>query len=172
MQRSIGGEMVVGVARYNVVMKIRFSLVLSALALASFALAQTGEAPRSVHKSQAEAASKTAAFSTVPAGDGSVAKALKATDLAEAKAMVGKSGAFTGKITKVFAPKSNGVVILNFANDFKTALTAVVMGQNFSAFPDLTTLKGKTVLITGKFEMYKGSLEVVLKSPDQLKLIK
>ena len=153
-------------------MKKILSLALVALSLGGLAYARQDEEKKPPRKPQTEAASKTAKFGTVEAGDGSVREALKATDLAGAKAKQGKMGAFTGKITKVFAPKSNGVVILNFANDFKTALTAVVEAKNFAAFPDLADLKGKTVLVSGKFDAFKGAPQILLKTPDQLKIVK
>ncbi|WP_395091938.1 hypothetical protein [Armatimonas sp.] len=92
------------------------------------------------------------------AGDGSVTKALKATDLAGAKKLVGKDGAFEGTVVKVFSPSSNGLVILNF-------------DKNYADFPDIQSLKGKHVLISGKFDDFKGSPEIVLARPDQLKLV-
>ena len=153
-------------------MKKTLSLALIALSLGGLAYARQDDEKKPPRKPQASIASKTATFSSVAAGDGSVREALKATDLEGAKAKQGKTGAFTGKIVKVFAPKSNAIVILNFANDFKSALTAVVEAKNFDKFPDLADLKGKTVLISGKFDAFKGAPQILLKTPDQLKIVK
>lgn len=152
-------------------MKTLFSLFAVTLALGGMAIAQD-DTKKPERKPQAEVASTSAKFATVAAGDGSVRDALKATDLDKAKEKQGKSGAFTGKIVKVFSPKSNSVVILNFHEDYKKALTAVVESKNFSKFPKLTELKGKTVLVTGKFDTFKGAPQINLKTPDQLKVIK
>ncbi len=157
--------------RYNGRMKIRLSLFAAALALGSLAIAQD-DAPRPERKAQTEVASASAKFATIAAGDGSVKEALKADDLDGAKAKLGKTGAFTGKIVKVFAPKSNARVILNFNDDYKKSITAVVDAKNFDKFPKLTELKGKTVLVSGKFEAFKGAPQMLLKTPDQLKIVK
>lgn len=122
-------------------------------------------------KPQSAVASKTATFATVKAGDGSVTQALKASDLAGAKKLVGKEGAFEGTVTALYAPGSNALVILNFDKNYRNALTAVVRAKNFAAFPDLKALKGKRVLVSGKFEDYQGRPEVALTKLDQLKLI-
>jgi hypothetical protein len=129
-------------------------------------------AKKEKHKSQAETASKSATFASVSATDKSVTGALKSTDLEGAKKLEGKAGAFTGTVTKVFAPKGNSLVILNFAADYKTAVTAVVRWKSFSAFPTLTSLEGKKVLVSGKFVNYQDRPEIELTSPSQLKIVK
>ena len=136
-----------------------------------FVLAQDEKPKSEPAKAQASVASKTAKFGSVKAGDGSVTKALKASDLAGAKKLVGKEGIFEGTVAKVFSPSSNGVVILNFDKNYKNALTAVLRVKNYADFPDMQTLKGKHVLISGKFEDYKGSTEIQLTKPEQVKLI-
>lgn len=123
-------------------------------------------------KSQSESASKTAVFATVTASDKSVKDALKATDLEGAKKQTGKAGVFTGTVTKVFAPKSNALVILNFASDYKTAITAVVRQRSFSAFPALSSLEGKKVVISGTVTSYQNRPEIELTSSSQIKLVK
>lgn len=152
-------------------MYTRRAVLLTALCavVTPFALAQ--EAKPDKNKPQSEVASKTAKFATVKPGDGSVTQALKASDLAGAKKLVGKDGTFEGTVAALFTPKGNGLVILNFDKNYRNALTAVVRSKSFAAFPDLKELKGKRVLITGKFEDYQGRPEVVLTKPEQLKLI-
>ncbi|WP_309690200.1 hypothetical protein [Armatimonas sp.] len=152
--------------------KLRLSLLAAVCALSMpFVLAQDEKPKPEPAKPQASVASKSAKFGTVKAADGSVTKALKATDLAGAKKLVGKDGAFEGTVVKVFSPSSNGLVILNFDKNYRNALTAVLRVKNYADFPDMQSLKGKHVLISGKFEDFKGSSEVVLTKPDQVKLI-
>ena len=121
--------------------------------------------------SQTSVASKTA-FATIKASDPKVKGAKSATDLQASKALVGKSGAFVGTVTKVFAPKSNSVVLLNFAQDYKSALVGAVDDQNFAKLPDLTKLKGKKVLLSGKVVDFKGQPQVQIDSPDDVRVIK
>lgn len=154
-------------------MKQKFAVLIglfAAIAVASPALAQGGK-PRPEHKPQAEVEAK-AQFATVKADDGAVKKALDAKQLDEAKKLIGKEGAFKGTVTKVFAPKGNAVVILDFAPNFKEAVTAVVKAESYPKFPDLNQLKDKKVLVTGKFEDFRGAPQIVLEKLDQIKLIK
>jgi hypothetical protein len=127
---------------------------------------------KKVKKSQEESASKSATFTTVAATDKSVTGAVKATDLEGVKKLVGKPITFTGTVTKAFAPKGNNLVILNFAADYKTAVTAIVRQDSFSAFPLLATLEGKKVVVTGTVTEYQGRPEIELKTPSQIKLVK
>jgi DNA/RNA endonuclease YhcR with UshA esterase domain len=131
--------------------------------LAVFAAAQDN--------TQAESASKTAKFGSIAASDSSVKSAIDAHDLKTAASMVGKTGAFTGTVTKIYSPKSGSIVIINFDRDFKTALTAVVKKSSFSKLPDLSQLEGKKVIVTGKFIDFKGATEIDVDSPDNIKVI-
>jgi DNA/RNA endonuclease YhcR with UshA esterase domain len=124
------------------------------------------------YKSQEESASKNARFATISATDKSVTEALKATDLENARKLTGKAATFTGTVTKVFAPKSNALVILNFAPDYRTAVTAVIRRNSFSTFPTLSSLEGKKVLVSGTVVNYQNRPEIELKNLSQIKIVK
>lgn len=124
-----------------------------------------------IGKAQSEMASKTIAFSTVPASDPAVAKALEAHSLADAQQQVGKSGAFQGTVSQTYSPDDHDIVILDFDKKYKTALTAVVMPADYGKFPDLSTLRGKHVLISGTFSAPKGKPQITLTDPAQIKVI-
>jgi len=148
-------------------------LALLALAACSWATppvlhAQEGKA---AGRPQAEVASKSAKFATVAESAREYQDAKDATDLETAAKLTGKTATFRGTVVKVFTPKSNSLVILNFARDYKTALTAVVRKEHFGAFPKLDDLKDKKVLVTGKVVEFEERPEVVLTSPDQLKIV-
>ncbi len=152
------------------------SAPLVAAPLSALAIAQKETAPakdvKKVKKSQEESASKNATFATVAASDKSVREAVKATDLASVKKLTGKAITFTGTVTKAFAPKGNNLVILNFASDYKTAVTAIVRQASFGGFPSLSSLEGKKVVVTGTVTEYQGRPEIELKTPSQIKLVK
>ncbi len=133
---------------------------------------QKDKAGKAKYKSQEELAAKGVQFATIAASDKAVVGAMKATDMEQAKKLTGKAGAFIGTVTKVFAPKSNALVILNFASDYRTAVTAVVRQRSFSAFPALSSLEGKRVLITGNVSNYQNRPEIELKSVSQVKIVK
>lgn len=120
---------------------------------------------------QAEAASKTAKFATVQKSAREFTDALEAKDLAAAKKLLGKEASFKGKVVRLFSPASNNLVILNFARDYKTALVAVVRKEHFALFPDLKSLEGKEVLVTGKIEDYRGQTQAAVTKLDQIRLV-
>ena len=132
--------------------------------------AQTPHAERPDLVPQWEVAAK-GAFKTVRATDSVVKKALKAKDLAGAQKLLGKEGAFEGTVTKVYTPKKNTIVILNFAPSFRDALTAVVKPESYENFPDLRTLEKKRVLVSGKLEVYQGRPQIVLTKPEQVRIV-
>ena len=128
-----------------------------------------GEKPS--RKSQSEVSAKTN-FGTVAASSPSVKKALDAKDLAGAQKLVGKEGAFQGTVTKVYTAKGNSIVILDFSPKFSDALTTVLKPENYAKFPNMDTLNGKHILVSGKFEDFHGKPQIVLSKPDQVKVIK
>ena len=164
-------------------MKLRFLLVCAALAPFSTLHAQdlnkqfpvkppkagSSNAKKPAGPPQSKVAAK-GAFPTVKAADTKGAK--PATDLAGAKKLVGKTVTFVGTVDRVFVIKGNGVVLLNFAKNYKNAVVGAVNAKNFGAFPDLNQLKGKKVTITGKVVIYKGAPEVELEKAGAIKIVK
>lgn len=124
-----------------------------------------------IGKAQSELASKTATFGTILAADHAVAKALEAHNLADAQKQVGKTGAFQGTVTQVYSPDDHDIVVLDFDKQYKTALTAVLLPGDYAKFPDLSTLQGKHVLITGTWSAPKGKPQITLTDPAQIKVI-
>jgi len=144
-------------------------IALLSLALLSPALAQPpgtgGGGP------QARIASKTARFTSVKRTEKRFKDSLEAANLAAATSRKGKTASFHGKVARVFSPQSGRVVILNFHEDYKKAVVAVVQKENFPAFPDLKPLEGKEVLISGEVTLYQERPQVVLRKPDQVWLV-
>lgn len=147
-------------------------LIAAALSIAGtpvLALQKEGGKPE--RKPQSELARKVA-LATIPATSLELKKALDSHDLAGAKKLVGREGAIQGTVAKVFTPRSNALVILNFDKDYKKALVVVVKAADFAKFPDLETLKDKHVLIRGKFVEYNGAPELALTDASHLKIVK
>ena len=146
---------------------------LPVLAARTPATAQNEKPPaRPAGQAQSEVASTTARFGTVAKSSAEYRSARDAKELAEAKKQLGQRAAFRGTVAQVFSPKGHSVVLLNFAKDYQTALTAAVRKQHFSHFPDLNTLKGKEVVVTGAVVDYKGRPELELTSPEQVRLVR
>jgi hypothetical protein len=128
-----------------------------------------GSGAKGATEKQATVASTTAKFGTVAVTDDIYKTAIDAHALADALKLVDKDGAFKGKVAKVYEPR--GLAIVEFDEDYKTALTAVVRSANFANFPAITNLIGKNVVITGKFIKYRETAEVVLEKPDQVRIV-
>jgi hypothetical protein len=157
-------------------LKIMFAS--AALTLVTFAggaklRAQDGDHKSHDHEAgQKSVASKSAKFESVAKTDALYKGALDAHDKDAAAKMSGKDGAIKGKVAKLFSPRGGSVLILNFDEDYKTALTAVVKKDNFSKFPDLSQLDGKEIVVSGKFTDFKGSPQIELSDPKQITVVK
>jgi hypothetical protein len=101
--------------------------------------------------SQQAVASKTAVFGSASKTAEIYASAIDAHDLAGAYKKVGQKGAFKGIVSKIFEARDGDLVILDFDPQYKTALTAVLKNSDFAKFPDVKTLEGKEVIVSGSF---------------------
>lgn len=97
--------------------------------------------------------------------------ALDAHDLDGIKAKAGQDCAFKGTVSAIYAAPSGKIRILNFDPQYKKAMSAVVKSEQFDNFPDLETLVGKEVLITGKVVLHRERPEIQLKEIHQLRLV-
>src|SRR5688572_13237887 len=141
-----------------------------ALPLASLAQKDKPEGAKKDHPAQASVAIKKP-FATIPAKDPALTKATEAKDLATVKKLVNKEAALKGTVDKVFASRGNSIVILNFAKNYKDAASVVLKPENYAKFPNMETLKDKTILVTGKVNLFREQPQIELTKPDQLKIV-
>lgn len=120
---------------------------------------------------QSDVADKKATFATVAKTEKVYTNAIDAHDLAKAKSLEGKTGAFRGTVAKIFVSGAGTVLILNFDNDYKTALTAALRKSDFSSFPDMNQLQGKEIVVSGKFEDFRGATEILLTDKKQISIV-
>ena len=120
---------------------------------------------------QADLASKTEKFGTLSKTDDLYKTALDAHALADALKQVDKDGAFKGTVAKIFEPRGGAMAIVNFDENYKTALTALLKKDEFDKFPALTNLLTKEVVVTGKFIEYQGRAEIILTNASQVKVV-
>lgn len=120
------------------------------------------------YKKQADAASATATFATVSKTNEAYTTALEAHDLDGAKGKVGSAGAFKGTVSGLF--ERPGFLIVNFDKNYKTALSAVVRSKSFGAFPNLQTIVGKEVVVSGTFSLHQERPQIQLSTADQIKI--
>lgn len=154
-------------------MKVSRGIVALTLVLAllsPFAVARQDD-DKPAGKPQSELAPKDKAFAKIAPDAPEVKKATPADNLDAAKAAIGKQGSFVGKVDRVFSPKSNSVVLLNFAQDYHKAVVGQIAAADFNKFPDLKKLEKKKVLISGKVTDYKGRPQVTLTVLSGIKII-
>lgn len=62
---------------------------------------------------------------------------------------------------------------LNFHSDWQRTFTAVIFERSFAAFPPKPEehYRGKKVRVTGLVREYKGKPEIILASPDQIRIV-
>lgn len=117
-------------------------------------------------------ASKTAKFGAVDKDDAAYRNALDAHDLAGALKLVGKDGAFKGTVSKLYEERDGDMVVFDFDPNYRIALTAVLKNPDFPKFPDVKTLDGKEIVVSGKFVDYHGKGQIELSDPLQIKVVK
>jgi hypothetical protein len=84
-------------------------------------------------------------------------------------AHVGQSVTVEGAVSDVFTARS-GVTLLDIGGRYPdNPFTAVILATDAGKFPDLKTLDGKTVDITGPVKLYKGKPEIVVSDAAQIK---
>lgn len=120
---------------------------------------------------QSAVAVKDKKFAVVKPEADVVKKAIHASDLLAFKDKTSKEITITGKVYSVFAPKSHSIVLLNFATNYKDAITVAIKAKDFANFPDLRKLKDKQVVVTGKCIDYKGQPELEISLLKQLQVI-
>lgn len=120
---------------------------------------------------QRDVASGTGKFQTVSKTDPAWQQAMDAHELGAAAKRIGQAASFKGTISKVYESRDGGIVILDFDANYRTALTAVLKKPDFAKFPDLRDLSGKQIIVSGSFIDYQGRAEIVLSSPDQIKIV-
>jgi micrococcal nuclease len=68
---------------------------------------------------------------------------------------------------------SGKICFLNFSKDYKNTLTLVIFADDLRRFPANPEqyYKGRKISVQGRIKDYKGKVEIVLKSSDQIKLL-
>jgi DNA/RNA endonuclease YhcR with UshA esterase domain len=93
------------------------------------------------------------------------------------KALVGQDATVRGKVVEVFVPRSGSVTILNFfagpeRRDFNVVIDKANMDAVNAAFNGdvAAALKDQTVLVTGTVSEYRGSPQIKVEKPEQIKI--
>src|SRR5262249_53917309 len=84
--------------------------------------------------------------------------------------LVGTEGSFRGTVDKLFEERDGDLIVFDFDPNYRTALTAVLRNPDFPKFPVVRDLKGKEIVVSGKFVDYHGKAQIELTDPKQIKL--
>ena len=88
----------------------------------------------------------------------------------DAAAHVGQMATVQGLVANVYT-SSKGNVFLNFEYPYPNEVfSGVIFSSSAAQFGDLTAYQGKQVQVTGQIRLYKGKPEIILQSPNQLRI--
>ena len=88
----------------------------------------------------------------------------------QASAHIGETASVVGVVTEVFM-SNRGNIFLDFGGKYpRQAFTAVIFSRDATKFPGVMALRGMTVAVLGEIKLYKGGPEIILSTPDQLKV--
>lgn len=89
----------------------------------------------------------------------------------EASVNIGKRVILIGYVADVVIRKK--VIYLNFDNKYpKHTFTGVIFASDHNKFDDIKIYKSKQVELTGLISEYRGKPQIIIKSPDQIKIVK
>jgi hypothetical protein len=67
---------------------------------------------------------------------------------------------------------SRGNIFLNIDGIYPdNPFTAVIFKSDADKFPNIKSLEGKTIIVTGQIKLYRNKPEIILNSPNQIKLV-
>ena len=89
---------------------------------------------------------------------------------ADARAHVGQTVTVEGAVSDVHTVARSGVTFIDMGGHYPdNVFTAVILADDTSKFPNVESLNGQTVDITGQVRLYKGNPEIILKDAGQIK---
>jgi hypothetical protein len=88
----------------------------------------------------------------------------------EAGKHAGEEATITGKVVAV-SKSGKGTIYLNFGDRFpRQVFSGVVLARDQEKVGDVQAYEGKTVAITGRIELWEEKPQIVIRTPDQIKL--
>lgn len=95
-----------------------------------------------------------------------------AIDYTQATNFVGENKTVRGTVVEVYYSAKSDTTFLNFCSSYQGCpFSSVVFSSDKSKFGNINQYEGKTVEITGLIKTYKGSAEIILNSPGQIKIM-
>src|SRR5665213_829021 len=89
---------------------------------------------------------------------------------ADTQKYVGKNVTVEGPVSEVHHAASGNVTFVDMGGHYpNNAFAGVIFSDDANKFPNVDTLDGKTVDISGTIELYHGRTEIILNDPEQMK---
>jgi DNA/RNA endonuclease YhcR with UshA esterase domain len=83
---------------------------------------------------------------------------------------LGQSVTVEGTVSEVHTDDRSGITFINMGGRYPDqAFTGVIFADDVDKFPNVDSLTGRVVDITGRVQSYKGRLEIIITDPAQLK---
>jgi DNA/RNA endonuclease YhcR with UshA esterase domain len=100
-----------------------------------------------------------------------VVNALDTGDVESLLAVSGSTATVKGRLHRLFYPKTGQALILNFSDNYKSSAAAKIPYSLFSDVPDMRPYIGKTLLVSGQVENFKGRPQVDVCSASDIKVV-
>lgn len=128
--------------------------------------------PGSQNSAKQESAPLTPQVQIPTAPASSAGDKTEAIDYTQATNFVGENKTVQGQVVKVYYSAKSDTTFLDFCSSYQGCpFSSVVFSSDKSKFGNINQYEGKTVEITGLIKTYKGSAEIILNSPSQIKIV-
>lgn len=92
-------------------------------------------------------------------------------DFRDAASQTGKDACVSARVLRVFTSRA-GNTFLDFCTDYrKCPFTSVIFSSDREKFGDLETLRGRRVEIRGLVREYQGRAEIIIRNPEQIRVL-
>lgn len=110
-------------------------------------------------------------FSSTAASAASEGAAGGCVGFRDAASQTGKSACISARVLRVFTSRA-GNTFLDFCPDYRQCpFTSVIFSSDREKFGDLTTLRGRRVEIRGLVSEYQGRAEIIIRDPEQIRVL-
>ncbi len=85
---------------------------------------------------------------------------------------IGEFASVKGKVYQVYISRK-GTIFLNIDGIYpNNPFSAVIFNSDAPKFTNIRSLEGKTIIVTGLIRTYQGKPEIIIREPNQIKIIK
>lgn len=83
---------------------------------------------------------------------------------------VGEAATVEGVVDEVHVARKSGTIFIDMGGQYpNNTFTAVIWPENAGSFPNVSSLYGQTVKVTGTLQLYQGKQEIILREASQLR---